>query len=107
MSRLRTLGILNREGMKAANAGRVADAMFQLAQAAQIAETMDSPLHMAKVRNNIGLVNQQAGKFDEAKACFLLAEQSAVEGAGEGNILQRAIVRNMAHLDQAQAGLGA
>lgn len=99
MSRLKKLGMLNREGMKAANAGKVDDAMFQLLQADRIARDMKSPLHEAKVRNNIGLIHQVSGKIDEALACFRLAEKSAIQGAGDGNKLHKIIARNLTRLE--------
>ncbi len=107
MSKLHTLGLLNREGMKALNEGRSEDAIFQLIQADRLAKSMNSPLHEASVRNNIGLVHQQTGNIVEALACFRVAVESAVVGAGEGNILQKAIVRNMTRLESSVAELGA
>jgi len=99
MSQLFTLGMLNREGMKALNAGRGEDAMFKLIQADRIARQLKSPLHEAKVRNNIGLVHQLAGNCEEAIACFKVAEQSAIKGAGYGNRLHKAISRNLSRLE--------
>lgn len=107
MSRLKKLGLLNREGMKAVNEGKLDDAMFQLIQANRIARDLASPLHEAKVRNNIGLVHQVSGKIDEAKACFRLAEKSAIQGAGEGNTLHKIIVRNLTRLEQVAEGRAA
>ncbi|WP_319541847.1 tetratricopeptide repeat protein [uncultured Pseudodesulfovibrio sp.] len=101
MSLLRQLGLLNREGMKACNEGKLDDALFQLIQADRMAKEMDSRLHEAKIRNNIGLVHQVSGKKDEASACFKLAAHFAVEGAGEGNALHKAIVRNLTRLESA------
>ncbi len=107
MSRLKKLGLLNREGMTAFNAGKVDDAMFQLIQADRIARDLKSPLHEAKVRNNIGLVHQVTGKTDEALACFRLAAHSAVKGAGEGTQLHKIIVRNLTRLEQVTEGRAA
>lgn len=101
MNRLKKLGMLNREGMKSFNAGKTKDAMFQLVQADLIAKEMRSSLHEAKVRNNIGLVHQSSGRFDEAVSCFRLAERSAIEGAGVGTKLHKIIVRNLSRLEQA------
>ncbi|QGY40009.1 hypothetical protein GM415_07680 [Pseudodesulfovibrio cashew] len=103
MSTLQQLGLLNREGMKSFNEGRVEDAMFQLSQASKIARQMGSPLHEAKVRNNIGLVFQGDGRRAEALACFRLAEKAAVKGAGEGNVLHKIITRNLTRLEQVEA----
>lgn len=100
MTRLRKLGILNREGMKAFNEGKVDNAMFQLLQANRLAMDMKSPLHEAKVRNNIGLVHQGTGNAEEARACFRLAARSAVKGAGEGNKLHKIIARNLNRLEK-------
>ncbi len=102
MSRLKKLGMLNREGMTAFNAGKADNAMFQLIQADRIARDLKSPLHEAKVRNNIGLVHQATGRTDEALACFRLAEQSAVAGAGKHTQLHKIIVRNLTRLEQAE-----
>ncbi len=99
MSELMILGMLNREGMKAFNAGRSDDAMFHLIQADRLARSMKSPLHEAKVRNNIGLVHQGDGKAEEARACFRLAAMHAVKGAGEGNVLHKTIIRNLDRLE--------
>lgn len=101
MSHLRKLGMLNKEGMKSFNEGRMEDAMFQLTQASRIARQMSSPLHEAKIRNNIGLVYQSTGNTEEALVCFRLAEKSAVKGAGPGNSLQKVITRNLDRLQQA------
>lgn len=103
MTRLKKLGMLNREGMTSFNAGKVADAMFQLIQADRLARDMKSPLHEAKVRNNIGLVHQATGRCDEAKACFRLAEQSAIKGAGKHTQLHKTIVRNLTRLEQSES----
>jgi len=107
MSRLKKLGLLNREGMKACNAGRNEDALFQLTQAGDIASSMKSPLHEAKVRNNIGLVHQMSGNIDEALACFRLAERSAVVGAGAGTVLHKTIARNLIRLESVVEGRAA
>ncbi|MBG0790721.1 MAG: tetratricopeptide repeat protein [Desulfovibrionaceae bacterium] len=103
MSRLKMVGMLNRAGMKSFNEGRTADALFQLVQADRLARSMKSPLQQAKVRNNIGLVHQGVGNHEEALACFRLAARNAVKGAGEGNVLHKAIVRNMARLEDGKA----
>lgn len=104
MNYLKKLGMLNREGMKAFNTGRLDNAMFQLLQASHIARDMKSPLHEAKVRNNIGLVHQVTGNTDEALACFRLAERYAIEGAGAGNKLHKIIGRNKVRLEQTLQG---
>lgn len=101
MSRLKKLGLLNREGMKSFNKGNVDNAMFQLLQASRIARDLASPLHEAKVRNNIGLVHQESGNSEEAMVCFRLAEKSAIQGAGKGNMLHKIIARNMTRLERA------
>ncbi|CCH48874.1 hypothetical protein [Pseudodesulfovibrio piezophilus] len=99
MSSLHRLGMFNREGMKAFNNGQVEDALFQLAQANRIARQMGSPLHEAKVRNNLGLVHQSAGNEEEALVCFRLAAKSAVKGAGIDNSLHKVISRNLSRLE--------
>lgn len=103
MSRLKQLGILNRAGMVAFNEGRTDDALFQLVQANQLARAMESPLHEAKVRNNIGLVHQGVGNHAEALTCFRLAARNAVRGAGKENSLHKVITRNLTRLE-AEAG---
>ena len=100
MSQLKKIGMLNREGMAACNAGRIEDALFQLTQAERMARRLKSPLHEAKLRNNIGLVHQMAGNRDEALVCFRLAGRRAVEGGGQGNPLQRIIARNLDRLER-------
>jgi len=99
MSELHQLGLLNREGMKAFNNGNIPCAMFQLAQAERLAQYMNSPLHQAKIRNNIGLIHQATGNTAEALACYRLAARSAMVGAGDGSKLQRIIERNLAKLE--------
>ncbi len=99
MSPLRKLGVLNREGMKSFNCGKNEDALFQLIQAERLAEIMESPLHLAKVRNNIGLVYQGAGAHQEALVSFHIACEHAVRGAGEGTGLHKVIVRNISRLE--------
>jgi hypothetical protein len=99
MSELLRLGIFNRQGMQAMNDGRFDDALFQLFQAKAIAGRMKTPLHSAKVHNNMGLVNMQAGRPEDAEKNFRLAEKFAVDGAGEGNCLHRTILRNLSQLD--------
>ena len=100
MKKLLLLGQLIRAGMDAGNDGRFDDALFQLSQAETLARALDRPLHVAKVHNNQGLVNAMAGNREAAMACFKRAEALAVETAGEGNVLQRAILRNMDALAQ-------
>jgi Tfp pilus assembly protein PilF len=95
MSDLKKLGQLNREGMRACNEGRPGDALFQLTQADNLARSMNSPLHEAKVRNNMALVYQMSGKFEEARVSFRIAAGRAVEGGGENNSLHRVIMRNL------------
>jgi len=107
MSTLKKLGLLNRQGMLACNEGRPEDALFQLTQADRLARTMQSPLHEAKVRNNMGLVYQMSGKFEEARVCFRMAADRAVAGAGDNNCLHRTINRNLDNLLAQGKGAGA
>ena len=101
MSQLKKIGMLNREGMAACNAGRIEDAPCSSSpQAERMARRLKSPLHEAKLRNNIGLVHQMAGNRDEALVCFRLAGRRAVEGGGQGNPLQRIIARNLDRLER-------
>ena len=100
MSHLQKIGLLNREGMKSFNAGKLDDAMFQLIQADHIAQDMKSPLHKAKIRNNMGLVHQGLGNVSEAIVCFRLAEKYVVEGAGSSNKLYETVTRNRTRLVQ-------
>ncbi|WP_207264860.1 tetratricopeptide repeat protein [Desulfovibrio sp. Huiquan2017] len=95
MSTLKQLGILNRDGMRACNEGRPGDALFQLTQADSLARSLNSPLHEAKVRNNMALVYQMSGKYAEARVSFRIAANRAVEGGGEDTGLYRAIMRNL------------
>ena len=104
MSQLKKIGMLNREGMAACNAGRIEDALFQLTQAERMARHLKSPLHEAKLRNNIGLVHQVSGNREEALVCFRLAERRAAEGGGAGNPLQRIIARNLERLERVVLG---
>ncbi len=101
MSRLKKLGMLNREGMKACNSGRNEDALFQLVQADSIARSLKSPLHEAKIRNNIGIVHQLSGNREEALVCFRLAKKAVIAGAGTNNNLHKVIVRNLTRLENA------
>lgn len=103
MSRLEKMGVLNREGMRLFNAGRIDDALSQLIQADRIARDLKSPLHEAKVRNNIGLVHQVDGNTEEALACFRLASRSAALGGGKGTTLHKIISRNLTRLEQVAA----
>lgn len=107
MSTLKKLGLLNRQGMRACNEGRCGDALFQLTQADHLARFMESPLHEAKVRNNMGLVYQMSGKYEEARVCFRIAADRAVAGAGDGNCLHRVISRNLDNLLAAGKGRAA
>lgn len=102
MHQLKEIGRLNREGMAACNEGRIQDALKRLDEAGRMARALDHPLHEAKVRNNLGLVQQVAGRFAEAEASFRHAARIAVEQAGSGNILHRTIVRNMVRLEDAR-----
>ena len=101
MNKLLTLGMFNRQGMKAFNEGRYGDAVFQLNQAGMIASQMESPLQMAKVCNNMGLVYMGNGRRVDALKNFLKAEEAAVRGAGVDNCLHKTIKRNMCKLKQA------
>lgn len=101
MHQLKKLGMLNREGMAACNAGHTEDAMFQLVQAERMARRLKSPLHEAKVRNNMGLVHQVSGNWEQALVCFRLAERQAIQGGGVDNPLHRIICRNLDRLEPA------
>ena len=101
MSPLRKLGMLNRKGMQSLNSGNCDDALFQLVQAKGLALTMQSPLHEAKIRNNIGLVHQQTGDTLAALASFQVAEMQALAGAGPDTKLHQVIRRNLSRLQEA------
>lgn len=103
MNKLLTFGMFCRQGMKAFNDGRHMDALFQLSQAEMLAHQIKKPVHLAQVWNNIGLVQMTTGEKDKALAHFLKAAEAAVTGAGTGNVLHRAILRNMEQLEQAAA----
>ena len=107
MHQLKKIGCLNREGMTACNAGRTGDALASLEEAGRLASEMGSPLHVAKIRNNVGLVHQMAGNYDEAASCFRQAERLAVEQAGDGNPLHRVVVRNLSRLELSRCDSGA
>ncbi|WP_338668285.1 tetratricopeptide repeat protein [Pseudodesulfovibrio methanolicus] len=107
MSNLKKLGILNREGMRACNEGRSGDALFQLTQADSLARSLNAPLHEAKVRNNMALVYQMSGKYEEARICFRIAAGRAVDGGGQGNVLHRVIMRNLNSLTALTEGRAA
>lgn len=95
MTTLKRLGTLNRAGMDACREERYEDALFQLTQAERMARLLESPLHEAKVRNNMGIVHQLSGRDDEALKCYRLAERMVREQAGTDNGLYRSIARNM------------
>ena len=101
MSPLKKLGMLNRQGMQSLNSGNCDDALFQLVQAERLARSMQSPLHEAKVRNNIGLVHQQSGNSMAAMVSFQVAWEQAVKGAGPDTRLHQVIKRNMSRLQDA------
>ena len=101
MSLLRKLGMLNRQGMKAFNSGKNDDALFQLVQAERLARSMKSPLHEAKVRNNIGLIHQETGNVEAAMVSFRVAAEQAALGAGPGTNLHKTIRRNLTRLQAA------
>ncbi|WP_272699218.1 tetratricopeptide repeat protein [Desulfovibrio sp. Fe33] len=103
MSSLKKLGMLNREGMRACNEGRPGDALFQLTQADSLARSLNSPLHEAKVRNNMGLVYQVSGKYEEARVSYRIAASRAVEGGAEGTGLHRVIMTNLGSLPAARS----
>lgn len=95
MSNLKRLGLLNRAGMQACGEKRLDDALFQLNQAAKVAAQMQSPLHEAKVRNNMGIVHTLAGNVDQARECYDVAARITREQAGTDNGLYRSIMRNL------------
>lgn len=101
MSILKRLGLLNRAGMQACSEKRLDDALFQLIQAARVAKLMESPLHEAKVRNNMGIVHHLAGNPHEARRCYVLAERITREQAGTDNGLYRSIMNNMKRAEAA------
>ncbi|WP_243544183.1 tetratricopeptide repeat protein [Pseudodesulfovibrio tunisiensis] len=97
MGQLRTLGMLNREGMSACHEGRMETALFQLDQARSMAQAMKLPLHEAKIRNNMGLVHQLSGRTSEARACFILALKATGREAPD-SVLHRVIRTNLDRL---------
>jgi hypothetical protein len=107
MSRLKKIAMLNREGMKACNSGRKEDALFQLVQAAGIAKSLNSTLHQARIRNNIGLVHQMSGNNEEALVCFRLAEKTVVASVALDTNLHRVISSNLVRLERVLEGKAA
>ena len=103
MTRLKRFGLLVREGMNSLNREDFMNALFQLQQARTLAVAMGSVLHHAKVHNSIGLVHHRSGDAAAALDSFRQAEALAVEGAGEGNVLHRVIMRNMDALESSLA----
>ncbi|WP_419786829.1 tetratricopeptide repeat protein [Pseudodesulfovibrio sp.] len=102
MHQIKKIALLNRQGMTAGNDGKIQEALDFLYEALRLSREANQPLHEARVNNNIGLVNQMAGRYQDAETCFREGARLAVEHAGAGNILHRFIVRNLARLEDAR-----
>lgn len=89
------LGLLIRAGMKAASEDRLEDAVFQLHMALSMARGMDSPLHEAKVRNNLALVHQLRDDLNAARSELRQALEIVENSVGQDNILYRKIADNL------------
>lgn len=98
MPELKAIGLYNRLAMTAANQGRTADALEDLAMALRLARETHHPLLEAVSKNNMGLVYQMAGQSFQAMTCFRLALDMAHESKGPGHPLCRAIRTNLDRL---------
>ncbi|MGE4552415.1 MAG: tetratricopeptide repeat protein [Desulfovibrionaceae bacterium] len=98
MPELRAIGLYNRLAMTAANQGRTADALEDLAMALRLARETKRPLLEAVSKNNMGLVYQMSGRLLQAATCFRLALDMAREAKGDAHPLSRIIRTNLERL---------
>lgn len=101
MSTYERMYMLNREAMQASNEGRKDDALFKLVQASRMAKALALPAQEAALRNNMGIVHQAAGDFDEAKSCFRIAGRIAGEQSPDDAKLLASIAGNLGKLESA------
>lgn len=98
MPELKAIGLYNRLAMTAANQGRTADALEDLAMALRLARETRRPLLEAVSKNNMGLVYQMADRPLQAMTCFRLALDMAREIKGTDHPLCRTIRINLDRL---------
>ena len=96
MCACKTIGLLNTEGMKACNEGRMDEAVTLLRRAVDQARAMGAATYEAKLRNNLGLVFCLSGQPREAESHLRLALAQVERRVGRGNRLYAHIERNLA-----------
>ena len=92
------LGHVNRAAIRAANEGRFGDAMFQLHLAQLLARDLDSPLQVARVENNLGMVLLLQDKTDEALGHLRKAVDIAREFRGDEHPFVQRLTRQLDEL---------
>ncbi len=95
------LSKLINEGMIACNDGRYHEAALLLDEALGQAERLGSPVHQAKIRNNLGLVFQLQGRREDARQAFSQALAGVEKRVGRCNRLYDSIQSNLRRLDAA------
>ncbi|BBD06745.1 hypothetical protein [Desulfovibrio ferrophilus] len=91
MKPMMKLHLLSREGIRAANAGNYANALFTLHQALLLTQGIKAPLHEAKVLSNIALILMMRGENIASHDHLCRALPLVENHAGRDNSLYRRI----------------
>lgn len=95
----------NRRGLLLHSLDRPEAARRDFEQALEIFEDQDRPRHRASALNNLGLLDRDAGRFQDARSSFLSALESLDEMSrlGPPGEVQRALIlENLARLETVQ-----
>lgn len=99
MCRCKEISTNVRAGMEALNQGRPQDGLVKLQAALKQAQEFGSPIHQAKIRNNMALAFQDLGLPDQARKNYALALHLVAARVGSDNYLYRSISRNLDTLE--------
>lgn len=95
MCAAKEIGNLNKQGMNALSQGNFMNAEFMLHQALRRAEALGAEAYTAKIQNNLGLILNAQGKFNEAAGLFDAALEVIERRVGTENRLYASIRRNL------------
>lgn len=107
MCAAKMIGLMNKEGMRACNEGRLEEALDLLQRAVNQARLLGVVMYEAKLRNNLGLVFGMSGRAWEARVHLRLALAQVEGRIGRDNRLYGRIEKNLRAVRDLPAGLDA
>lgn len=95
---LKTIGNLNRSGMKAGNSGNFAKAFLSLEDALSLSRELDKKCLEAKLLNNLGILYTMSGAWDQAMLKYEKSLVIVADHYGTGNGLYKTLQKNINHI---------